>query len=121
MPAYNFKAQFAEAVANGTKCCTIRPKRKHPTKPGDALMLYTGMRTKHCRLLRHATCTSVQAVRISANGIELDGVKMSVADEVALAQADGFVSVAEMLGFFSTVYDGLPVENMELIRWNNNT
>lgn len=117
MPAYNFKSQFAEVVASGTKSCTIRPKRKHPTKPGDQLKLYSGMRTKQCRLLREATCTSVQSVRISANGIELDGVKMAASDELALAQADGFTSVAEMLSFFSTVYDGLPIENMELIRW----
>ncbi|MFD3162829.1 hypothetical protein [Herpetosiphon sp. NSE202] len=118
MPAYNFKPQFAEAVASGTKSCTIRPKRKHPTKPGDQLKLYTGMRTKRCRLLREATCTSVQSVRISANGIELDGAKMTAADELALAQADGFTNVAEMLSFFSAVYDGLPIENMELIRWS---
>ncbi len=117
MPAYNFKSQFAEAVANGMKVCTIRPKRKRPPKPGDTITLYTGMRTKQCRLLREATCTSVHAVRISANGIELDGVKMAAADELALAQADGFTSVDEMLRFFSAVYDGLPVEHMELIRW----
>lgn len=37
MPAYNFKAQFAEAVESGRKQQTLRKPRKRPTRVGDKL------------------------------------------------------------------------------------
>jgi len=64
MPAYNFKERFAADVESGKKRQTIRRKRKRPTKPGDVLYLYVGMRTKRCRKLREAPCESVVSILI---------------------------------------------------------
>lgn len=53
MVAYNFAAQFAEAVETRKKRQTIRAPRKdnRHAKVGDKLQLYTGMRTTNCRKL----------------------------------------------------------------------
>ena len=40
MPAYNFQDRFADVVELGRKPHTIRPRRKHPTGPGQTLYLY---------------------------------------------------------------------------------
>lgn len=49
----NFKQQFAEMVESGEKRQTIRRERKGHRQigKGDHLKLYTGLRTKQCRLL----------------------------------------------------------------------
>lgn len=52
MVAYNFKLQFAFAVVSGEKPQTIRALRKERAshaQPGEALQLYTGMRTATCK------------------------------------------------------------------------
>lgn len=117
MPAYNFKAQFAEAVANGSKRQTLRPPRRRATKPGDTLYLYTGMRTKACRRLRDPEgCISVQPVTICPDGsITLAGVDLTAHERTLLAQADGFSTYDDFFTFFYHQY-GLPVD-LELIKW----
>ncbi len=116
MPAYNFKAQFAEAVETGQKRQTLRPKRKRPTKPGDTLYLYTGMRTKQCRKLREARCSSVTPVTIHADRITINGRTIAVAEATALARADGFAHLEAFYKFFERLY-GLPADDMEIIKW----
>jgi hypothetical protein len=64
MPALNFRPQFADLVSSGQKTQTIRQVRKCPIKVGDTLWLYTGMRTKQCRLLADAVVTDVQGIQI---------------------------------------------------------
>ena len=51
MVAYNFKPQFVPLIETGAKQQTIRSPRKRHTQPGEAMQLYTGMRTKACRKL----------------------------------------------------------------------
>lgn len=52
MVAYNFQAQFADAVHRGFKRQTIRAPRKHGhVQAGAPVQLYTGMRTRGCRKL----------------------------------------------------------------------
>ena len=97
MVAYNFKAQFAPLVQAGQKLQTIRAlgKRRH-ARPGDALQLYTGMRTKGCRkLMPDIPC-------IGATPVEMDvtphtGLSLFLGDTalelpaiIDLAKADGF-------------------------------
>lgn len=52
MAAYNFQKRFATLIESGDKNHTIRRigKRRHAS-PGEAIQLYTGMRTKFCRKL----------------------------------------------------------------------
>lgn len=59
MAAINFKEEFAPDVEFGSKRQTIRKVRKNPIVAGEELKLYTGQRTKKCRLLKVARCTRV--------------------------------------------------------------
>lgn len=49
MPAYNFQKRFVPMILSGRKFHTVRRRRKNPTKEGDWLYLYSGMRTKQCK------------------------------------------------------------------------
>lgn len=109
----NFNKQFAEAVANGQKLQTIRAPRKDGKKPqvGEHLRLYTGLRTTACRMLMDATCIGVEPIQIIAEhdeiAIVLAGDRLSFDEGKALAQADGFSTRAEFVGFFLETH-GLP-------------
>ena len=124
MPAYNFKKQFAPMVESGLKRQTIRLPRKRPTRVGDTLYLYTGMRTKQCRKLRVEKCTSVWTIEIATpSDISLwdyDAFTRSpwllrYDDMLALANADGFETIGAMTDFFAAQY-GLPFTG-RVIRW----
>lgn len=51
----NFQPHFAALVEAGTKLTTIR---KSPREPGVTLHLFTAQRTKECRKIGTAVCTS---------------------------------------------------------------
>lgn len=128
MPAYSFKAQFADAVANRTKRQTIRAigKKRH-AKPGEKLQLYTGMRTKSCRKLisPDPECIAVHAVymlKIAENSRDahayqlfLDGKLIFWGEVSEIATADGFENSTDFFNFFDDVH-GMPFEGV-LIRW----
>lgn len=78
MTAYSFKQRFIAPILAGTKTQTIRADRRRHARPGGQLQLYTGMRTKQCRLIALATCAAVGKIIISFVGpgnvkIELPG------------------------------------------------
>jgi hypothetical protein len=74
MVAYSFKTRFLGPIGVGTKAHTIRLPRKNPhpsrasigghAKPGEKIQIYTGMRTKHCRLIGTAECEKVHRITI---------------------------------------------------------
>ncbi|HEY8136236.1 MAG TPA: ASCH domain-containing protein [Methylocystis sp.] len=64
MVAYSFQKRFAEPILSGQKLHTIRADRKRHARPGEALQLYTGMRTRHCRLIARETCAAVLDVAL---------------------------------------------------------
>ena len=113
MVAINFQRRFAEAVETGRKRQTIRAKAR--CKPGDALQLYVGQRTKACRKLGDAVCKSVVPVEIEEFAVVIDRVRLSPADSVAFAQADGFPGFCEMADWFED-NGGLPFDGY-LISW----
>lgn len=118
MPAINFKQQFADDVEDGIKCQTIRKPRKDGrpnAKSGDVVKLYTGMRTKECRLLRQAIVRETKHVRIEHTHMYLDGVIVSNDNE--FAQGDGFLSFTEMAEWFLDTYGSLPFEGT-VIYWD---
>ena len=119
MPAYNFQERFAPLVESGEKTHTIRKPRKRKTKVGELLKLYTGMRTRLCRLLRSAPCKKVVPILIEHDSVELEGQTL-VGDELDLfAQSDGFKDGADFFKFWCDTY-GLSEENpqeMEVIYW----
>lgn len=122
MPGYNFKAQFADDVESGKKAQTIRPRRKRPTKVGDMLYMFTGMRTKQCRKLGQWRCTSVEPIEIYEHGIAFVGIEHELRwlsdDKLKqLARDDGFKDIYRLYDFFSKQY-GIPAKDLEIIKWD---
>jgi len=116
MVAYSFKARFADLVESHVKRQTIRAvgKRRH-ARPGEALQLYTGMRTKQCRkLLPDQVCLGVDNIVIT-EGAELFVGESLLTYPTLLARQDGFASFRDFIEFFRTTH-GLPFAGV-LIRW----
>ncbi|TCT34617.1 hypothetical protein [Martelella mediterranea] len=128
MPALNVQERFADDVEFGIKLQTVRAPRKDGRahcKVGDTLKLYTGMRTKKCRLLRTATVTGIASVRIEGTSMQVNGHYLPSAiydrDQVEItdnefAEADGFKSFMEMADWFAENH-GLPFEGV-VIYWD---
>lgn len=127
MPALNFKAQFADDVATGSKRQTVRAPRKDGrphARIGDTIKLYTGMRTKSCRLLAEADVTWVEPIRIESTCMYRSGrlVPSSIhhrdceQTDNEFAEADGFESFMDMAKWFDDVH-GLPFEGT-VIQWS---
>lgn len=125
MVAYNFQKRFADAVESGRKRQTIR-KGPARCKPGAALQLYTGQRTKGCRKLREAVCTEVRPIAIiyaydrggpfHGYDITLNWQRLeSEADGRSLARADGFESAVDLCLWFEATH-GLPF-NGHVVNW----
>ena len=122
MPAYNFQKQFSPMVLDGSKVHTIRRRRKNPTKVGDALMLYTGMRTKACEKLMDAVCTAVVPIIIFPRlpGVVINGEPLSYGDIERLAVRDGFADVSSFFSFFLRYPFDVLRNEMEIIYWRKN-
>jgi len=114
MPALNFHKRFAAEVEMGHKRQTVRPARKWPIRADDRLVLYTGMRTKHCRRLNEAVCRSVEPVQISVNGAHVVPGEVRLSGR-PLGAADGFDSHLEFFDWFRMYY-GYEFCG-EVIRW----
>ena len=121
MVAYSFKRQFAEPILAGTKRQTIRADRKRHARPGEELQLYTGMRTKHCRLIGKAHCLAIQTVALlfwGRQGIIIDGVShVSPAVLDGFARDDGFADWDQMRAFWFDVNQVVDEFHGVLIRW----
>lgn len=121
MPALNFKKQFAEAVESGKKTQTIRKGDR--IKTGDDLYLYTGMRTKQCRLLHGPVKCLVGAIRITEDGVtvfrkhrgEDEARALTDKETLVMAKADGFDTVEEFMAFFRDNH-GFPFSG-QIIFW----
>lgn len=128
MPALNFQKQFAKSVEIGEKRQTIRAPRKDGrahANVGDTIKLYTGMRTKQCRLLAEAKVTRTAKVRIEATAMFLNGHRLpsiiyardqAEPTDNEFAEADGFEDFMEMADWFGKVH-GLPFEGT-VIYWS---
>jgi hypothetical protein len=84
---------------------TIRAigKRRH-ARAGDGLQHYTGMRTKSCKLIGRATCTSTAAIAIDvrphALHVSVDGENIKGGRIHDFAREDGFEHGEDMLAFW---------------------
>jgi hypothetical protein len=122
MVAYNFQSRFAPLVETGEKLQTIRAlgKRRH-ARPGELLQLYTGQRTRNCRLLLTPVCSEVIAVDMKwligsitkEFRVRLNGIALTPEQKQPFAIADGFNDWGEFRDFFSA---RLPFEGV-LIKW----
>lgn len=112
MPALNFQKQFAAKVEDGSKPHTFRVEgKRRPPRVGETLSLYTGMRTKGCRLIKRVPCVAVQRmtcklVKWHAGRcvLKIDGAYRTLAQKEAFAIADGFESWAAFVAWLSATH-----------------
>lgn len=107
MVAYSFKEMFVPKILSGTKRQTIRAvgKRRH-ARSGEELQLYTGMRTRNCRLIARAICDNAHPIRLAFSGrggsaIIATGSGLEPIENLdAFARLDGFDDWTMMRNFF---------------------
>ena len=104
MTAYNFSEQFAPAVEAGLKLQTIRKTDKDAMVGGIA-QLYTGQRTKQCKLLGTGTITSISRIVLFDDSCQIEGI-LFMFSEVPniIARADGFATYEHMAEWFRNTY-----------------
>ena len=106
MVAFNFKQQFVPPIERGQKIQTIRSKQR--CHVGDTMQLYTGMRTKQCRLIKIVTCLSSVPVILKPTSIEVfSNMDFRTLDQDAtlrFARADGFPHYPAMIDWFRDTY-----------------
>ena len=123
MVAYSFKGRFAELIRTGSKTQTVRAERKRHAMPGETLQLYTGMRTRSCKLIARATCVAVSPIRFVFDPhpqIFLHGLQHG--DQATLdhfAQCDGFRDWADLAAFWAKEHPDLKAFSGVLIRWRS--
>ena len=106
-------------IEDGSKHHTIRRKRKNPIKVGDALYLYTGMRTKQCRKIKDVQCSSISPVVIypKLRRVVLDGKMLTLDDVLWFAIRDGFANQMDFFKFFEQYSAEVLEREMEVIYW----
>lgn len=125
MVAYSFQKQFAAPILAGTKRQTIRPDRKRHARRGETLQLYTGMRTKYCRLVGVARCLYASPITIDFEaplvsylfGLGTTTVFPSGLD--GFARGDGFADWQEMRAFWVKHHPAVSVFSGVLIHWTD--
>ncbi len=104
MVAYSFNARFAEPITAGTKRQTLRNDRKRHAHVGETLQLYTGMRTRQCRLIGTATCLDASPIRLDFEDGRVEfqsGTAFTTEDELnAFAAVDGFAHWKDLAAFW---------------------
>lgn len=119
---FNFKPKFVAAIESGKKRQTVRATRKDGRVPNvdDIACLYTGLRTRHARLLRESEIIEVLRVRIQHNDpaapLVIDGWKIDLFRRIQFAQDDGFSCWEEMARFFRDNHPGDTFEGF-CVRW----
>lgn len=105
MVAFNFKEEFVDKIISGEKCSTIRSTMR--CKIGDNMQLYTGQRTKKCKLIKEATCVGLADIRIGGGAIwDIIGrIGLIYPNRKPLHEQEGFKNVEDFENFFKNQYD----------------
>ncbi|MGY6246669.1 hypothetical protein ACXIUS_03840 [Bosea thiooxidans] len=134
MVAYSFNKRFAEPIATGhpatgiVKRQTIRAPRKRHVRPGEAMQIYQGMRTKHCRkIIADQVCVEVRPIELFVAALgyvrftdtgEAFGITTMLDD---FARQDGFLHWADMQAFWQAAHPEAAGHDLSfrgvLIRW----
>jgi hypothetical protein len=124
MVAYSFQQRFVTPIRRLTKQQTIRADRKRHARIGEELQLYTGMRTRQCKLIGRATCMSVTPITLEfgrGNGdgkICYDGIVFRSRDNLdQFAQLDGFDDWGGLVYFWEVNHPDMRVFSGIMIRW----
>ena len=120
MVAYNFAPRFASLVESGAKVQTIRGHRKRHAREGEAVQLFTAMRTRACRKLVDPDPVGIGVLEIK---IYRDFVQHpevggdgSIIDLDNFARDDGFADWSEMRAWWDKTH-GIGLFEGVLIRW----
>lgn len=121
MVAYSFKSQFIEPILAGRKIGTIRAigLRRH-ARADDVLQLYTGMRTKACRLILITRCAMSSSILMrwkKTPEIFIDGLKLEPRFFDTFAQGDGLSDFEAMAKFWRDTHPNVSVFPGEWIKW----
>lgn len=129
MVAYSFQSRFAEPILAGTKRLTIRAARKRHARPGEEVQLFTGMRTRQCRLLGRSTCIQVCPIKLhmAENIVAVEGAldfpevpgeaRFEGSGLDIFARMDGFADWADMRAWWTEGGAERTTFAMTLIRW----
>lgn len=122
MVAYSFKQRFVDPIGDGRKRQTIRNERKRHARAGEQVQLYYAMRTKQCRLILVATCTTARPIELDFQHhvIRLGGGYEVIALPVYLnkfAKKDGFADWDDMRAFWKAEHGTLERFSGVLIEW----
>jgi hypothetical protein len=111
---------------SGSKRQTVRAAgRKRHARPGEAVQIYAGLRTRSARkLIPDPICRAVDHIIIvvdpaSENGIagmEINGVPLTRAQMAAFAWDDGFIGLASFGRFWRVTHGPGKFEGV-VIRW----
>lgn len=119
MPLYGVQRRFVPMILDGSKPHTIRRRRKNPTKVGDILYLYTGLRTKQCEFVMQDTCKKILPVQIFADigQIRLNGRLLPLNEMIHFAVRDGFANYMDFFKFFERYPREVRERELEVIYW----
>lgn len=134
MVAYSFRPRFVGPILAGSKRQTIRAGRRRHAAPGEEVQLYTGMRTRHCKLIGRAKCIAtyrivIDLVRQSINaeedpsrdwevGVPLEFPAIVAARTIDdFARLDGFEDWPDMRAFWRGEHPGVDEFIGWLITW----
>lgn len=106
MVSFSFQPEFVSMIESGRKIQTIRKTRRCDV--GDKMHLYTGLRTKQCKLIAVKKAVAVENVIIEPRGIIVGTPPCMMLLEPAysdlFACADGFVNFQAMRRWFVDRY-----------------
>lgn len=111
MVSFSFQPDFVEPIEGGQKIQTVRQTLR--CKVGDRMHLYTGLRTKQCKLIAVKQCVMVARVLIEPRGVSIgnavrDNYEMLTLDAAhsdLFAMADGFLNYRAMYQWFLNQYN----------------
>jgi hypothetical protein len=120
MVAYSFQRRFVEPILYGSKRQTVRAHRARHARPGEQLQLYTGMRTRQCRLIAVGRCFTVEPIFLSMGGTVVLGTgtpRRRQVDCEAFARRDGFRDWDDLVAFWAEQHKGCFDFSGVLICW----
>ena len=139
MVAYSFKREFEQPIRDRVKPHTLRAPRRgrsRHSRPGEAMQLWLGLRSRRPTPIGRATCDRFQRVsldfsapnpvvlhdlvEVSLGTFELCGDPQPVRAVDAFAVSDGFADI-EAMGRFWRDTHGMTVWQGFLIGWDVTT
>jgi hypothetical protein len=120
MVAYNFQRRFVAPIVAGDKTHTLRGPRRRHVRVGEAMQLYSGMRTKNCELIADALCNRFLGIFLKfsecrefalfdvteqeSGHFVRTGALRPIEDPETFARSDGFAGLEAMAAFWRDVH-----------------